>query len=181
MWTQGQQHSRGWCFPPLPLLWMLSHLPPFLKPEKKTFNRRRNKNLFILISNLRCSCTSSDKHWAETIHVIHVFTQSLSSPLGFPSSTNHVKLGNVQQLKQTKQLNGLNPILIQRGRSSSCLKTSRKCYITLTPLSFRRGVRAGVMGVRLLGGLNMLGAVGLRKGALGIPLRGAEGHRAPMI
>lgn len=43
---------------------------------------------------------------------------------------------------------------------------------SLTPLSFRRGVRAGVMGVRLLGGLNMLGAVGLRKGALGIPLRG---------
>lgn len=29
------------------------------------------------------------------------------------------------------------------------------------------------MGVRLLGGLNILGAVGLRKGALGIPLRGA--------
>ena len=45
--------------------------------------------------------------------------------------------------------------------------------VTLTPLSLRSGVRAGAMGVRLLGGLNMLGVVGLRKGALGIPLRGA--------
>lgn len=45
--------------------------------------------------------------------------------------------------------------------------------LTLTPLSLRRGVRAGAMGVRLLGGLNKLGAVGLRNGALGIPLRGA--------
>lgn len=44
---------------------------------------------------------------------------------------------------------------------------------TLTPLSFRRGVRGEAMGVRLLGGLNKLGAVGLRNGALGIPLRGA--------
>lgn len=30
------------------------------------------------------------------------------------------------------------------------------------------------MGARLLGGLNKLGAVGLRNGALGIPLSGAE-------
>lgn len=48
-----------------------------------------------------------------------------------------------------------------------------KSYITLTPLSLRKGVRAGAIGVRLLGGLNILGAVGLRNGALGIPLRGA--------
>lgn len=47
------------------------------------------------------------------------------------------------------------------------------CNLTLTPLSLRRGVRAGAIGVRLLGGLNILGAVGLRNGALGIPLRGA--------
>lgn len=48
-----------------------------------------------------------------------------------------------------------------------------KSKITLTPLSLRRGVRAGGMGVRLLGGLNILGVVGLRNGALGIPLSGA--------
>ena len=46
--------------------------------------------------------------------------------------------------------------------------------VTLTPRSLRRGVRAGAMGARVLGGLNMLGAVGLRNGALGIPFRGAE-------
>ena len=51
--------------------------------------------------------------------------------------------------------------------------TSHEARCTLTPLSFRRGVRAGAIGVRLLGGLNILGAVGLRNGALGIPLRGA--------
>lgn len=50
---------------------------------------------------------------------------------------------------------------------------ARKWCNTLTPLSLRNGVRGGAIGVRLLGGLNMLGAVGLRKGALGIPLRGA--------
>lgn len=49
----------------------------------------------------------------------------------------------------------------------------RKWCVTLTPLSLRNGVRTGAIGVRLLGGLNMLGAVGLRNGALGIPLRGA--------
>jgi len=53
--------------------------------------------------------------------------------------------------------------------------------ITLTPLSLRRGVRAGAMGVRLLGGLNILGAVGLRNGALGIPLRGAVMHRLTRV
>ena len=53
------------------------------------------------------------------------------------------------------------------------------CRLTLTPLSLRSGVRGGAMGVRLLGGLNILGVVGLRNGALGIPLRGAGGtnHR----
>ena len=51
--------------------------------------------------------------------------------------------------------------------------TAWKWCTTLTPLSLRNGVRAGAIGVRLLGGLNMLGAVGLRNGALGIPLRGA--------
>lgn len=44
---------------------------------------------------------------------------------------------------------------------------------TLTPLSLRRGVRAGAIGVLLLGGLNILGVVGLRNGALGIPFSGA--------
>lgn len=47
------------------------------------------------------------------------------------------------------------------------------CSVTLTPLSLRSGVRVGVMGVLLLDG-NMLGAVGLRKGALGIPFSGAD-------
>lgn len=47
------------------------------------------------------------------------------------------------------------------------------CSVTLTPLSLRSGVRAGVMGVLLLEG-NMLGAVGLRNGALGIPFSGAD-------
>lgn len=46
------------------------------------------------------------------------------------------------------------------------------CGVTLTPLSLRSGVRAGVMGVLLLEG-NILGAVGLRNGALGIPFSGA--------
>lgn len=43
----------------------------------------------------------------------------------------------------------------------------------MTPLSLRRGVRAGAIGVLLLGGLNILGVVGLRNGALGIPFSGA--------
>lgn len=47
------------------------------------------------------------------------------------------------------------------------------CSVTLTPLSLRRGVRAGAIGVLLLVG-KMLGAVGLRKGALGIPFSGAN-------
>lgn len=45
--------------------------------------------------------------------------------------------------------------------------------VTLTPLSLRSGVRVGVMGALLLEG-NMLGAVGLRNGALGIPFSGAD-------
>lgn len=53
------------------------------------------------------------------------------------------------------------------------INTLWKGCTTLTPLSLRNGVRAGAIGARLLGGLNMLGAVGLRNGALGIPLRGA--------
>lgn len=52
-------------------------------------------------------------------------------------------------------------------------KTIHWVRLTLTPRSLRRGVRAGAIGVRLLGGLNILGVVGLRNGALGIPLRGA--------
>lgn len=34
-------------------------------------------------------------------------------------------------------------------------------------------MRAGAIGVLLLGGLNILGVVGLRNGALGIPFSGA--------
>lgn len=45
---------------------------------------------------------------------------------------------------------------------------------TFTPLSFRRGVLEGGMGVRFPAGLKTLGVVGLRKGAcFGMPLRGA--------
>lgn len=45
---------------------------------------------------------------------------------------------------------------------------------TFTPLSFRRGVLEGGMGVRFPAGLKTLGAVGLRKGAcFGMPLSGA--------
>lgn len=54
-----------------------------------------------------------------------------------------------------------------------CVKTGLDSNLTLTPRSLRRGVRAGAMGVRLLGGLNMLGAVGFLNGALGIPFSGA--------
>lgn len=54
------------------------------------------------------------------------------------------------------------------------------CTVTLTPLSLRSGVRAGVMGVLLLEG-NMLGAVGLRNGALGIPFSGAEEMKSRII
>lgn len=56
------------------------------------------------------------------------------------------------------------------------------CYtVTLTPLSLRRGVRAGAIGVLLLGGLNMLGVVGLRNGALGMPFSGAEKRKKTII
>lgn len=58
-------------------------------------------------------------------------------------------------------------------RMKAVRKTIRWVRLTLTPRSLRRGVRAGAIGVRLLGGLNILGVVGLRNGALGIPLRGA--------
>lgn len=45
---------------------------------------------------------------------------------------------------------------------------------TFTPLSFRRGVLDGGMGVRFPAGLKTLGAVGLLKGAcFGMPLSGA--------
>ncbi len=53
--------------------------------------------------------------------------------------------------------------------------------VTLTPRSLRRGVRAGAIGVLLLGGLNMLGVVGLRNGALGMPFRGAERRQTIII
>lgn len=45
---------------------------------------------------------------------------------------------------------------------------------TFTPLSFRRGVLEGGMGVRFPAGLKTLGVVGLLKGAcFGMPLSGA--------
>lgn len=47
---------------------------------------------------------------------------------------------------------------------------------TFTPLSFRRGVLDGGMGVRFPAGLKTLGAVGLLKGAcFGMPFSGAAG------
>ena len=50
---------------------------------------------------------------------------------------------------------------------------------TFTPLSFRRGVLDGGMGVRFPAGLKTLGAVGLLKGAcFGMPLSGAVGGAA---
>lgn len=73
--------------------------------------------------------------------------------------------------KFMEELNGNNTQLKAQPQTFS--GNIIKSCITLTPLSFRKGVRAGAIGVRLLGGLNILGAVGLRNGALGIPLRGA--------
>lgn len=52
---------------------------------------------------------------------------------------------------------------------------------TFTPLSFRRGVLEGGMGVRFPAGLKTLGVVGLRKGAcFGMPLSGAVERTAPV-
>lgn len=42
-------------------------------------------------------------------------------------------------------------------------------------------MRAGAIGVLLLGGLNMLGVVGLRNGALGMPFSGAEKRKKTII
>ena len=53
---------------------------------------------------------------------------------------------------------------------------------TFTPLSFRRGVLDGGMGVRFPAGLKTLGAVGLLKGAcFGMPLSGAWGGAAAAV
>lgn len=52
---------------------------------------------------------------------------------------------------------------------------------TFTPLSFRRGVLEGGMGVRFPAGLKTLGVVGLLKGAcFGMPLSGAAERTAPI-
>lgn len=108
-----------------------------------------------------------------------VHTQRLPPPLCLSAGSHHVQLRNVEQLSKQTEAGPYPRCEGHRGRSREAADT-RGEVPTFTPLSFRRGVLEGGMGVRFPAGLKTLGVVGLLKGAcFGMPLSGAAKRWGP--